>query len=178
MPNTYSLISTTVTTGSQSSISFPAVPQAFTDLNILIWGRSNSSGQSVEAVYLELNGATSGYINRIMYGETTGTGAFAGPSAALHCGYIAGANATSDYPGCINLYIPNYSWTQNAKVILCNSVTESTNTGYQSGVQAFTYGLAPSSLGNNPVTSMNFRLESGGTFTNGTVVSLYGIKKA
>ena len=177
MPNTYSLISTTVTTGSQSSISFPAVPQTFTDLNILIWGRSNSSS-NVDSIFLELNSATSGYINRIMYGETTGTGAFGGSSAALHCGYLAATNATSGYPGCINLYIPNYSWTQNAKLILSNSITESQNTGYQSGVQAFTYGLAPSSLGSNPVTSMNFRLESGGTFTNGTVVSLYGIKKA
>lgn len=176
MPNTYSLISTTTTTGSQSAISL-TVSGDYTDLNVLIWGRSNASA-SVDAVYLELNSATSGYTNKIIYGETTGTGAFAGTTAALHCGYIAANLATASHAGCINIYIPNYSWTQNAKLILSNSVTESTNTGYQSGVQSFNYGLAPSSIGSNAITNLNFKLESGNTFTNGTVVSLYGIKKA
>jgi hypothetical protein len=176
MPNTYNLISTTITTGSQASISL-SVGGTYTDLNVLIWGRSNAAA-NVDAIYLQFNSATSGYTNRILYGETTGTGTFAGTTSALHCGYITANNATADHSGCVNIYIPNYSWTQNAKLILSNSVTESTNTGYQSGVQSFNYGFAPSSLGNNAITSMNFSLESGNTFTNGTVVSLYGIKKA
>jgi hypothetical protein len=71
MANTYTAIATvTVGSGGASTIEFTSIPATYTDLNVLASTRSTGDQASVNycQLRLELNGNTSNYSDRLLYG--------------------------------------------------------------------------------------------------------------
>lgn len=167
------IASVTVGAGGAASISFSNIPQTYTNLIILLSTRS-AAANNVDAVYVRLNGASSGYTNRVLYGETTGTGSFTPSLSYAHCGYGTGGNQTASVFGNGYIYIPNYAGSNN-KVILSDSVTESNANTYQSGVQAMTASVLTNTAA---VTSITLTQESASNFAQYSTATLYGIKNS
>lgn len=148
-----------------TSITFNNIPQTFTDLKLLVRGRT--TGGNVGTVFANINTGTSN-TGVTMYGETTGQGAFGITSGQI--GYITGVGVDLNGVGSCETYIPNYR-SNGLKVMVSNSVTEANSTAYQSGVQA---QVLSTILSLSAITSINISTDSTG-FQAGTSFTLYGI---
>lgn len=161
---------------SASSITFDNIPQTgYTDLKIVASTRS-ANASAVDAVYGRFNSTSTGYTNRVLYGETTGVGSFSPVSAGTyaHLGYGVGANGTANTFSSFEFYIPNYT-SSNYKSVSVDSVTETNASTYQSGVQSLEAVLWSNTAA---ITSITLTQESGGNFVAGSSFSLYGIANA
>ena len=174
MANTYELISSvTVGAGGASSIDFTSIPATYTDLNIVLSGRS-SFASKVASVYGRFNSSSTGYTNRVLYGETTGTGSFSPSLSYAHCGYISASSTTSNTFGSVSIYIPNYANTSYNKSISTDAVTEDNASTYQSGVQALVAALWANT---SAISSISLTLDAG-NFNQYSTAYLYGIKNS
>jgi hypothetical protein len=99
----------TVGSGGASSIDFTSIPNTYTDLMVLISGRSALTGSNY--MTLTLNGSSSTFSMRGMFGSGTSTGAFTTPSN--YAGENAVSTATSSTFGNTYLYFPNYAGSTN-----------------------------------------------------------------
>ena len=160
------LIESKTITTAQANIEFSLIPQTFTDLVVLISGRSTGSS-SVGGAYAELrpNSSTSGIASRALRGLGSGS-AQSQPETIL----LVRINP-SDYTASTfcnsSVYISNYAASTN-KSFSSDAVTENNATESQQSLLA---GLWSNTA---PITS--FLLVPGsGNFASGTTVSLYGI---
>lgn len=173
MANTYTLISSvTVGSGGASSIDFTSIPATYTDLQIVLSGRS-SFASKVASVYGRFNSSSTGYTNRVLYGETTGTGSFTPSLSYAHMGYISASSTTSNTFGSVSIYIPNYAGSAY-KSISTDAVTEDNASTYQSGVQAMVAALWSNT---SAITSVSLTLDAG-NFNQYSNAYLYGIKNS
>ena len=124
MPSTYTLISSNVLTSDTASVTFSAIPSTYTDLVFRFSVRSTWALQFI-ATFVQFNG--SGAAN---YSDTNlqGNGSAAASNRATGNGYLRignepGSSATSNTFSSHELYIPNYTSSQN-KVASCFSIAE------------------------------------------------------
>jgi hypothetical protein len=170
MPN-YILLERIELNASAASVTFANIPQSgYTDLKIVASTRSAAS-VAVDALYGRFNSSSTGYTNRILYGETTGTGSFSPSISYAHLGYGVGGNGTANTFSNLEIYIPNYT-SSNNKSVSVDAVTETNATTAQSGVQSFEAALWSNSAA---ITSITFTQESGNNFTANSTFSLYGL---
>jgi hypothetical protein len=156
-----------------SSVTLNNIPQTgYTDLKIIVNARSLAS-VSGDALYGRFNGSSSGYTNRVLYGESTGQGSFAPSITYAHLGYSTGNNLTANTFGNIEIYIPNYTSTAN-KIVSVEAVSESNGSAYQSGIQAINGTIWANS---ESISSIVFTQESAGSFAANSTFSLYGVSK-
>ncbi len=159
----------TVTSGSQSTVTFTSISNAYEDLIIQVNGRANYAAD-FSNVYVRFNGDTgANYISNYFqnanstaqYGTNTGlTSAFFGK--------ITGSSSAANYAGSCTATIPSYARTTFYKNVLGQLGTLSSNlAGDVAGVNASTW------LNTAAVTSITLILD-GGNFLDGTVVTLYG----
>jgi hypothetical protein len=167
MANTYTAIATvTVGSGGAANIEFTSIPGTYTDLVVKISGRGNASAL-YESFKVNLNGSTANWTSRGVYGLGNSDGTESNANPAFICGSTATANTFSS----VDIYIPNYT-SSNNKSVSVDSVTES-NTA--SGVIAY---LAAGLYSNTSVvTSITFTFSSANSFVQYTTATLYGIKK-
>lgn len=87
MANTYQIIQTvTVGAGGAASIDFSSIPQTYTDLKILLSGRTNANdGSSGQWTYINFNGATTNNSVRVLYGAGSSVGQLAATSNTIRC---------------------------------------------------------------------------------------------
>lgn len=169
MANTFvKIASTTVGSGGLSTITFSSIPNTYTDLCAKVSARSTANGG--QNVYVRFNGTTSGYADKFLYGNGTGTGSTNSGNTTAGCGcVIPGADFTSNTFGNGEFYIPNYT-SSNNKAFYSDSVSEN--------VATLSYQQLFSNLWSNSaaITSLDFFISSG-NFAQYSVISLYGIKK-
>ena len=157
----------TITVGAAgaASIEFTAIPNTFTDLMILISGRSALSGSNYMTI--AMNGSTSTFTGRGIFGSGSGTGSFTSPSN------YAGENAVTSYTagtfGNTSIYISNYAGS-TSKTYSGEGVGE---TNASQAFQSVFMGLWSTS---SAITSVSLTPIST-TWLEGSTATLYGVTK-
>ena len=171
MANTYTLIaSSTVGAGGAATITFSSIPSTYTDLVIKLSARNSAAAGSNWAwVGVRLNGSTSSYTWRQLYGNGSGTGSGNGSADPL-AGYATDAAVTANTFSNSETYIPNYA-SSNYKSMSNDAVTENNAT---SAINSFFATLWSNT---SAVSSITLALETG-NFAQYSTAYLYGIKNS
>lgn len=170
MANTYIAIATvTVGSGGTSAITFSNIPQTYTDLIIQISAR-DSRNLYVDDFGIQINGSTSNFTYRSVYGTGTATGSAQGSYSVT--GVFNGATATASAFGNATIYIPNYT-ASKAKSIGGDSVNETNGANAQQWLTATLWNdtaaiTSISIVGNDTPT----------TIQQHSTATLYGIKNS
>jgi hypothetical protein len=174
MATTCKLIAKTVLGSSASNIEFTSIPgTGYTDLLVVCSLRTDRSVHA-ETVKLTLNGASTNYSERMLYGDSVGVASYAQSLAYLGAIFCDSASATSSTFGNAEIYIPNYAGSTN-KSVSATSVTEHNSaTQNQAYITAFA-GLWSSTAA---ITSLKLAPVTGPNFVSGSSAFLYGITKA
>lgn len=153
--------------GGAAFMSFSSIPQTYTDLYLVVSGRSTDSAPSI---YFTFNGSGGTYTTRWLYG----TGANAYSSNNSGNGFIRfdtqgeGTSYTANTFGNTAVYIPNYASSTN-KTISVDSVTETNATNVYSMIGTSVWSLT------SGITGIDVDID--GNFVQYSTASLYGIQK-
>lgn len=174
MANTYVAIATvTVGAGGASSISFSSIPATYTDLCVVLSLRSTQNGL-VDTPIMRFNGATNN--NNLSTRRLMGNGSSASSSAVspgLYLTRCPGATATTNTFGNIQVYIPNYT-SSNNKSVSIDQVSES-NDATIDGVTSLMAGLWSDTSVISGITVLS---DNGANFVQYSTATLYGIKNS
>jgi hypothetical protein len=175
--NGYTALQTvTVTTNGTASVSFGAIPQNYTHLQIRSVSRSNNVAY-YDAYYLtNFDGAatSANAAYHYMYGTGSSIGYGQGTAAySAQLGYIPANNIASNIFAAGIIDIPDYSNTTKIKTL--KSMVGWDDNGGSSGQVYVTYaGALAYGLGTNAVT--NIQISVNNSFAIGSKFTLYGIK--
>jgi len=176
MANTFELIaSSTVGSGGASDITFSSIPSTYTDICVLLSGRSTASFTR-RILRLRINGSstTTDYSGRDLIGS--GSAASSGTQAAGDSSYIQifdlpAANATASTFGNISIYIPNYANSTTYKSVSVDAVAEDNITTAYMSLLAGIYNQ------NTAITQIYLAPDSG-NFAEYSTAYLYGVKSS
>lgn len=172
MPNTYTLISSvTVGAGGASSIDFSSIPATYTDLKVVLSGRSTRAAVNCNC-FLTFNGSSAAaYTDRYLQGD--GAAATSGndvSATSVFFGSLPGTSVTASTFGNLEIYIPNYAGSNN-KSYSADSVIENNATS------ALAYLIAGLWANTAAITSISLTA-SGFNFVQYSNAYLYGIKNS
>jgi hypothetical protein len=161
MPATYEKIATTTLGSAASDITFSTIPGTYTDLKIILTGTTSAAQQ----IYLQFNADTAtNYSSTLLAGN--GTTAFSGRQSTSSFIRTADATTTSTtIPTFYSFDIFSYAGSTNKTALV--SVNGS-------GYVYLSVGLWRST---SAITSIKV-YPAAGTFSAGTIATLYGILKA
>lgn len=169
MATTMTLISKqTVGSAGATSITFTSIPQTYTDLK-LVYSLRSATGTDV-SMGLTVNGATTGLSNKILQGNGA-TAASATSSVPFYAGTVDGSGNTANTFSNGELYIPNYT-SSNNKSISADNVDENNSTTAYAELAA---GLWSNT---SPITSLGLYIYAGYSFVQYSTVYLYGISNS
>jgi hypothetical protein len=154
-----------VGSGGVASITFSSIPQSYTDLFLLISGRSGRDNTN-EAMRISFNGSTSSFFAMYMLGF--GTGVDSGPSPR-YAGQSSATTSTANTFSSGKIYIYNYSKIKYTKYS-SESATENNNASY-----AVIDAIAGIWADTTPVTSITLTPDFGNNFLEFSSATLYGI---
>jgi hypothetical protein len=165
----------TVGSGGTSTIEFTNIPQNYTDLKMVLSGRTNESGQGRSYVRYRFNGSSSAiYSYKWLFGydgnTTVGTG-----DSSLTSGHIIitpAANTTANTFSNIEMYIPNYAGSSNKSLYIDGVSENNTSSIYMLSL------CAPIWASTSAITSITLYAVSVGAaekFVEFTTATLYGI---
>jgi hypothetical protein len=173
MPANYVLLERITLTADAASVTFDNIPQTgYTDLVIKVSARGTQAAAS-NALTLRFNGSTTSYSGRELVADGSGVasatrGVF---GSALYIGNIDGNSATSSTFGNAEIYIPNYTLSNNKSVSI-DSVSEN------NASESYTTLLAGLWADNAAITSVDLiSFASHGILMAGSSFSLYGVAK-
>jgi hypothetical protein len=163
--------SITVGAGGSTSMTFSAIPQTYTDLQLVVSSRSQGGGFN-PTLNLEINADTSvSYVSRDLVGNGSAVGSNTRNSLAyFFIGAHSGASSTANSFGSTTVLLPNYTGSAN-KTISCESVSE------HNDPVAFQYIIAGTFPKTTAITSLRVFDPGGGGFVQHSMASLYGILK-
>ena len=167
MPKNYVLLETvTVGAAGAASVTFNSIPQSgYTDLKISISAKADRAGYEGVGMLLSFNGSTSTFSSRVLYGTGSGTGSF---TLARYAGDANGPTATANTFASTDLYIPNYTSSNNKSY-------SSDSTQENNGTSAYAYLVAGLWSTTSAITSITLTPDGGSNFTQYSTFSLYGI---
>jgi hypothetical protein len=149
-------------TASASSVTFSNIPSGYTDLKIVVSARTDYAGNTAN-IYLRPNNSTTNLSQRELYG----TGSAAASTTDTHLGLpVVGASATANTFGNYEVYIPNYT-SSNNKSFSFDSVTENNATAVLTMLSAGLWSQTTT------ITSIVFTAD--GNLVSGSTFTLYGI---
>jgi hypothetical protein len=167
MANTFIKISTvTVSAGGSSTIDFTSIPQTYTDLKLILCNRSSNTG-TVDGSPIYFNSDTTS--GNYTYRRVLGDGASVA-SATVNGLVLPGSSATANAFANSEIYIPNYTGSNN-KTMSIDSVTETNAVDGYAGLTAGRWS------GTAAITSIRIQ-NVGGTFVQYSTATLYGIKSS
>lgn len=171
MANTYTLISSNVLASSAASVTFSAIPSTYTDLVLRISARSDNA-TTLDSIIYTVNGLSTS-IYSYVYLRGSGTAASSALASASGSGLLAygadGATATASTFSNSELYVPNYTASQNKQLSWF-------------GVQENNLAAANIAVSGNltqttsAISSITLSLNVGPNFVTGSSFYLYGIK--
>ena len=175
MANTYVAIATvTVGSGGASSIAFSSIPGTYTDLLVKLSTRSNRSGDIIDAYGLRFNGDTGNNYSRLSLrgdGSAVSSNSNTGSYGYIDAFYMPAATATSNTFDNTEIYIPNYT-SSNQKSISLDNVSET------NGTESYMTLAADKWTGTAAITSITFIVLNGTSFVQYSTATLYGIKNS
>lgn len=173
MANTYSLLASTVLTGSQASVTFSSIPQNYTDLVLKYSARDDSGNTSDATVYLTFNNDSG---NNYSYTMLRGSGSAAATArASSQANFsngtgVPGSGATANTFSYNEIYIPNYISTTSKPISLFD-INETNATA------AYIWNNAGLYSGTSAITSIKLASPTN-NFVSGSSFYLYGISKS
>lgn len=177
MAYTFNLIeSVTVGSGGSATIAFTSIPQTYTDLYIYISARG-ANNSNADTIFGRFNNSSSGYVNKVFYGETIGAGSFGNTIAYFHTGYISASNSTANSTNTFSnneIWIPNYT-SSKYKTVSATSVKEANFSVYQAAIQSL-HACEWSNAA--AITSITLTTESTNNYSQYSTAYLYGIKNS
>jgi hypothetical protein len=178
---TYTQIGSAVTVGSggAASIDFTSIPSTYTDLCVQVSGRCDRNAFVGSYLSVGFNSSTSGYTYKVIdaipgISTTSGDQTSYSFTTGILVGGLSQANSTASTFGSQNIYIPNYT-SSNNKSLSAEGVQETNAT---SSVLMISAGLWSNSAA---ITSISLKPWVGGTFYNFMQYStayLYGVSNA
>ena len=170
MATTYEAIATVeVGSGGASSIAFTSIPATYTDLCLKASVR-NTATSNVRNLPVTFNSSSSGYSERLLYGDGSAAGSINRASSDFGYYYVNAASSTANTFSNFELYIPNYAGSNN-KSVSADFVAENNATAATDGLHA---GLWSNSAA---ITSINLSAD-GFLFVEYSTATLYGIKNS
>lgn len=171
MAVTHKLIQTiTVGAGGAASIDFTSIPGTYTDLQLVVSGRSTAAVVAAN-ISLTFNGSATGYSTRNVWGNGAAVQNDSSSTTFLYGSVaVSGASATASVFGNASFYIPNYAGSTNKSVSM-DFVTENNAT---TAYNVFVAGLWSNSAA---ITQITMVLNTG-NFAEYSSASLYGIKNS
>lgn len=162
------LLETIELTQSASSVTFDNIPQSgYTHLKVVVSSRTNTTTGAWDNVYITFNGTSSGYSQRIIYGNGSAVQSDTGSSTSIRTVYSNTATQGSNYLSANEIYIPNYLSSNNKIALMDSAVEQNTTTGHLSMASALWENT-------NAITSITLAPPAN-TFSVGSTFSLYGI---
>ena len=170
MATAYEIIaSATVGSGGTKTIEFDSIPQTYTDLVLLVSGRSSSTTYGGFFIKFNNSAWTSNVTGKVLYGNG---------SSALSVNeqdfYWALNNQTGSVFGSAQLYIPNYT-SSNYKSISGDSVQENNATSSRSSFTAWNWAQTAAIT---KIEIGNFDGLFSDQFVEYSTLYLYGISNA
>ena len=163
---TMTLIETKTLGSTQAAIEFTSIPSDGTDLLMLVSPRF-STANADEPIRININGSSSDFTHRILYGFPTSVGSQA---PTTYFGWANTTANTSDTFSNIAIYFPNYAGSTN-KSFSAESVQEANTTSVGLTIGA---GLWSQTTAINSIT---FYGTNGASLVSGSTISLYKITK-
>jgi hypothetical protein len=117
----------TVGSGGASNVTFSNIPQTYTDLKIVVSARGTTSGNT-ESIRVLPNGSSTSLTYLQLQG--TGAAAFSGTGTYWYLGEMPANSATSSTFGSAEVYIPNYTGSNNKSASSDNVQENNTTTAY------------------------------------------------
>ncbi len=175
MPDTFvKIASVTVGSGGAANIEFTSIPSTYTDLCIMLSGRTTANGDNYVQIDLSFNGAPSGTSyswRRLMGNGASASSASGSADNAVDLWQVNGSGSTSSTFSNSSYYIPNYAGSTN-KSVSADGVTENNAT------QALATLYAGLWADTSAVTSVRFTVTYGTAFAQYSTATLYGIKNS
>ena len=170
MAVTYKLIQNQTLTGTQATVTFSSIPQTYTDLVLLVSGRTDRASV-LDDCKITLNGVTTNMSLRAL----SGTGATAGSgSDTLIYASINGNNATASSFGLATFYFPNYTSSTTAKTVSADGISETVATTAYQYMNAGLWNPGTQAA----ITSIACTSYNAANFLQYSSFSLYGIVKS
>lgn len=175
MPNTFTKIaSVTVGAGGAASMDFTSIPATYTDLCVKLSARQSGTSGTMN---IQVNGDSgSNYSYRTLFGNGSSTGSqnasgttFINPGS--NAGNVNWNTTTSNTFNNFEIYIPNYTGSNNKSVSIDSVVENNATVGYS----LLEVGLWSSSASITRVTFIPAGIE---TFVQYSTATLYGIKNS
>ena len=114
MATTYTLISSvTVGSGGAANITFTSIPADYTDLKIVLSARSDRSAEQDTAA-IRFNSSTTNLSMRRLFAD--GTTVYSDSDTFIPTGHFSANSATANTFGNVEIYIPNYTGSNNKSV--------------------------------------------------------------
>jgi hypothetical protein len=167
MANTFELIASYTATGTVATIDFTSIPGTYTDLVLKISSRCNVVGTS-QTQKISFNGLTTNLSDRYLFGS--GSSAASGTDTFIQLNDSNGTTSTANTFTSNEVYIPNYSSSNNKSVSVDGVMENNATAGYD----MLTAGLWSASAA---ITSITISLSSG-SFVQYSTAYLYGVKNA
>jgi hypothetical protein len=172
MAENHVLLETIELTQSAASVVFDNIPQSgYTDLKVVVSGRTTTNADNYGEMDISFNGAPSGtaysWRNVQGNGATVTSSNGSSDSALFSRGLVGTAVAANTFSNC-EFYIPNYT-SSNNKSVSYDQVTENNAT---QAIASLSAGLWASSAAINSIT---FTVIYGTAFAANSTFSLYGV---
>ena len=170
MANTYILIEAKTLSSSAASIEFTSIPQTYTDLILVYSARTNDAARTDEA-RITFNNNTSNYSWKMLYGSgSSGNSAASASDSSIPGMQIPGGGATANTFSSGQVYIPNYT-SSNNKSISSEAIQEDN--------QTLAYMKIVAGLWSNSAAITSVKLSGAtGSFVQYSSAYLYGIKNS
>ena len=171
---TFNLISSVTVGSPTTTITFSSIPQTYTDLQLVISGRSDHAAHYGGGT-LRFNGDTgSNYSFKRIYGDTTTVGTSAGSSVSSITDWdVNGGTTTANTFGNAQIYIPNYT-SNNFKSC---SIDYSVENNASAGINGTGAGLWSNTSAITSISLLSFTFSTY-YFQQYTTAYLYGISNA
>ena len=167
MPKTYELIASASPTGG-TTVTFNSIPQTYTDLKLIIEGKSNQTGTSYNGMRMTVNNDTS---TSYWYHDIwTNSGTTVSQSTGYSNNFISVvdmAQASQSVAGFGEVDIMDYTSSTKLKTLIYKQA-------YDLGV-VLSAGCYPQT---SAITRLDFQRDGTNTFRSGTNIKIYGIKRA
>jgi hypothetical protein len=170
MAFTYSkLAEVTVGSGGAATIVFNNIPQNYNDLIVKISGRSASGGAvGTDGITLEINGSTSNFSSRQIYGDGATTGSSSRTTNYTGANLVTGSGTASTFNN-TEIYFPNYTSSFNKSFSIDNAL-ENNATLSELDMTANLWSNATA------IISLTFKTISGSNYVQHSTATLYGVK--
>lgn len=151
-----------------TSVTFSSIPQGYTDLIVKVSAKSSRvSANNTDYFKIKLNGSTTGYSDRSLYGNGSAAVSESNNATSYGFGFVLNGASSSTFSN-FEMYIPNYT-SSNYKSWSADGVAEDNAT---SAIAALNANLWSNTAA---ITSISFESANSANFLANSTFTLYGV---